>query len=243
MDAPLLTFAIGDVHGELAKLEALHAAILERIAAERVRARIIHLGDYVDRGPDSRGVIERLMALQDEYPEGGTIEVHALMGNHEALMVQAWLENRQEVCESWFMNGGLQTLDSYAGHLVEHADGWRDLVPKAHIQWLRNLPTVLHDVDQRLVFVHAGIDPARFPECNEMVHLWTRSRRFFSDTDWPDRPQLAGLTVVHGHTPTEGFLPEATGRRINVDTGAVFGGVLTAAVLKAGEDPSFICAP
>jgi serine/threonine protein phosphatase 1 len=235
-----LYFAIGDVHGELDRLTALHATILERIAREGRPARIIHLGDYVDRGPDSRGVIERLMDLQRAYPEGGDIEVHALMGNHEALMVEAWIEGREALGETWFVNGGLQTLDSYAGRMVNSPAGWRDYVPRAHIDWLRNLPTIVRDNDRGLVFVHAGIDPARFPDCTEQIHMWTRSRRFFADADWPDREELKGVTVIHGHTPTEGLVPTLSPRRINIDTGAVYGGALTAVMLKDGAEPEFL---
>ena len=82
-------FAIGDVHGEAAKLRALHDAILARIAVEQQPAQIIHLGDYVDRGPDSCGVIEQILALEAKL-KGSQIEIISLMGNHEQMMLDAW---------------------------------------------------------------------------------------------------------------------------------------------------------
>ncbi|MEZ5938799.1 MAG: hypothetical protein R3C52_11350, partial [Hyphomonadaceae bacterium] len=78
------------------------------------------------------------------------------------------------------------------------------------------------------------------PGCSEQVRLWTRSRKFFDSAAWPERPELDGLLVVHGHTPTSDFAPDIQARRINIDTGACFGGPLSAVMLKPGEDPSFI---
>ena len=88
--AGLIYFAIGDVHGESRKLGELHAAILERIAFEGAPARIIHLGDYVDRGPDTKGVIERVMALEARFANDASISVKSLKGNHEQMMLDAY---------------------------------------------------------------------------------------------------------------------------------------------------------
>jgi serine/threonine protein phosphatase 1 len=99
---------------------------------------------------------------------------------------------------------------------------------------------MLYDQARKLVFVHAGIEPAEFPDCLDEIRLWTRSDRFFVDANWPDREVLQGLTVVHGHTPTDDSKPEITFRRINVDTGACFGGPLTAVMLKDGDAPTFL---
>lgn len=234
----LIHFAIGDIHGEASKLDALHAAILDRIAFENRPARIVHLGDYVDRGPDSRGVIERVMELQTRFRGHEAIEIVALLGNHEQLMFDAWAAGPGADDHAWMSQGGAETVASYGFHAASDV-GWRDLVPKAHLRWIAGLPDMLHDATQKLAFVHAGIEPSIFPLCSDRVHLWTRSDRFFNTDGWPSRPQLDGLIVVHGHTP-QGFEPELTPRRINVDTGACFGGPLTAVMLKPGAAPEFL---
>ena len=91
------------------------------------------------------------------------------------------------------------------------------------------------------VFVHAGIDPDTFPLTDDRVSLWTRSPRFFETERWQNAA-LDGITVIHGHTPTEVPVPDRTadGRRINVDTGAVYGGALTAVRLSRGATPYFL---
>jgi serine/threonine protein phosphatase 1 len=104
---------------------------------------------------------------------------------------------------------------------------------------MRRLRSIYRDEARRLVFVHAGIDPATFPDCPDGVRLWTRSNNFFDRERWPGRSDLHDLLVIHGHTPRS-YEPEVFPHRINVDTGAVFGGPLTAVVLKDGEEPSFI---
>jgi serine/threonine protein phosphatase 1 len=233
----MLYFAIGDVHGEAAKLATLHDAILDRIAVERIPARIIHLGDYVDRGPDSRAVIERIMALEAMFAGSPRIEIISLMGNHERMMLNAYDSDSDP--DMWWTQGGSETADSYAGGTGLAGADWRNSIPATHMNWLRALPSIYRDQDRRLVFVHAGIDPARFPMCPEQVRLWTRSERFFDHKQWPSRTELRDLLVIHGHTP-KSFVPEALDHRINIDTGACFGGPLTAVVLKPGEEPEFI---
>jgi serine/threonine protein phosphatase 1 len=232
-------FAIGDVHGEADKLRRLHASILERIAVEGRAARIVHLGDYVDRGPDSRGVIEMVMALETRFDRDPAIEVISLMGNHEQMMLDAYDAARSEDAGSWWAQGGEQTADSYAGGPGQGNADWRVAVPAEHIAWMRGLGGLYYDKERRLAFVHAGIDPARFPEEDANTYLWTRSLRFFEQQQWPPREELKELTVVHGHTPRS-VMPEVFPHRINVDTGAVFGGPLTAVMLKEGERPAFL---
>lgn len=235
--APLIYFAIGDVHGESAKLAALHHAILDRIAFEKTPARIVHLGDYVDRGPDTRGVIDRVMALESLFEGSSTIEVISLMGNHEQMLLAAYDSHLDP--GSWWTQGGQEAADSYAGGEGLADSRWRENIPREHIAWMRALPPIYRDEPRGLVFVHAGIDPSRFPNCPENILLWTRSEKFFEQSRWPHRPELRDLLVVHGHTP-KSFLPEVYPHRINVDTGACFGGPLTAVVLKDGQPPEFI---
>lgn len=235
--AGLTYFAIGDVHGEARKLGELHDAILDRIAFEGGPACIIHLGDYVDRGPDTRGVIERVMALESRFARDPMVSVISLMGNHEQMMLGAF-DGSGEV-GSWWSQGGAEAADSYVGKPGQADATWRDYIPPEHIAWLRGLGAIHIDQDRRLAFVHAGIDPTSFPACPDMVRLWTRSQRFFEHASWPDREELKGLLVVHGHTPRS-FQPENFPHRINVDTGACFGGPLTAVMLKEGAAPEFL---
>jgi serine/threonine protein phosphatase 1 len=228
----LIYYAIGDVHGEIEKLDRLLEFI--RDDAQRLGAahKIVFLGDLIDRGPDSRAVILRAMAAA-----GG--EAWAIKGNHEELMLHAYKNTESIGVFFWAENGGDETIASYM--MANGAcDDWRDAIDKAHIKWLRALPAMLRDEARGLVFVHGGIDPVTFPNCSDEVRMWTRSDKFFNPSRWPARTELEGILVVHGHTPTHDFEPHANPRRINVDTGACFGGPLTAAVLAPGEAPRFL---
>ncbi len=233
-------FAIGDVHGEAHKLRQLHDAILERIASENLPGCIIHLGDFVDRGPDSRGVVEAVMALEAKYADDDNIRVISLMGNHEQMMLDAYdSSDASESDGSWWAQGGAETADSYAGGPGTGNRDWRTTIPAAHIKWMRRLPLIHRAPERKLVFVHAGIAPESFPSEPENTYLWTRSDRFFEHAQWPDRAELQKLTVIHGHTPRS-FEPEIFPHRINVDTAACFGGPLTAVMLKPDDAPQFL---
>jgi len=210
-------YAIGDVHGMDDMLAALHEAIWADVKAQGNPVQLVHCGDYVDRGPQSWQVVERLMALEQA---GDAV---CLLGNHEDMMVSALRHKRAHNVEDWLHNGGRQTLASYGGEFCH--------VPDEHLVWMESLPFMLVDERQKLVFVHAGIEPGDFPHIRREVALWTRSPRFFDDTRWPG--SLDGWMVVHGHTPTIcGFEYCSYGPRINVDTGACFGARLTCARLR-----------
>lgn len=226
-------YAIGDVHGESDKLDRLLDFV--RDDARRLGAphKIVFLGDLVDRGPDSRAVVERAI----KTTQSG--EAVAIKGNHEELLLHA-CANRESVGIYWWAeNGGDETIASYMTSNGVR-DDFRDAIDKAHIAWLRALPVMIRDEARGLVFVHAGIDPKTFPACSDEIRLWTRSRQFYDSEQWPDRPELDGVCVVHGHTPTADFRPDVSPRRINVDTGACFGGPLTAVALAPGEGPRFL---
>ncbi|MBN8605437.1 MAG: serine/threonine protein phosphatase [Caulobacterales bacterium] len=226
-------YAIGDVHGEADKLERLSDDIRNDAARAGASHKIIYLGDMIDRGPDSRAVVLRAMQ------EAQAGEAIALKGNHEELMLHAYDRDETMGLYHWATNGGDDTIRSYQqAHGVK--DHWREVIDSDHIKWLRTLPTIWRDEARGLVFVHAGIDPIRFPECSDGIRMWTRSRKFFDPGRWPDRPELEGIVVVHGHTPTQDKTPHVNRRRINVDTGACFGGPLTCVVLAPGEGPRFL---
>lgn len=230
MSDDYILYAIGDVHGEADKLARLHDVILNDATRAGVRPRIAHLGDYVDRGPDSRAVIARVMALAE------SAEAPALLGNHEAMMLAAYDKAKLSSEEHWSVNGGEETIASYTRANGAHAN-WRDAIDHEHIDWMRTLPTIWRDEARRIALVHGGIDPQTFPNCDDYVRLWTRSTKFFDTKAWPPREELSGLLVVHGHTPTDDFEPYVSARRINVDTGACYGGPLTCLVLAPDGEP------
>jgi serine/threonine protein phosphatase 1 len=213
-EAPLL-YAIGDIHGSLRKLRDL-LTLCERHADGRA-VSFIFLGDYIDRGPDSRGVIEALIKLQSERPG----RVIALKGNHEAVAVE--VVDGESDPELWLREGGTATLRNY------RIDDARDL-PHEHVAWLRALPLCYDDGER--FFVHAGIDPDK-PLGAQSDHdlIWIREP-FLSDA------RDHGRLIVHGHTPVGDGLPDFRGNRLNLDTGAVFGRALTAAAFEtARRDP------
>lgn len=206
------TYAIGDIHGCLTKLIEL-IGLCHADAGNRP-AKFIFLGDYIDRGPDSQGVVEFLMTLQQDRPD----DVICLMGNHEDMLLAAvdapdWEEN-------WLRNGGLQTLQSYSVTTVAN-------IPQDHIDWMRNLPKSYDDGLRFLV--HAGIHPDRpLDRQDEHDFLWIREPFLSSTKDF-------GRLVVHGHTPLKSSRPDIRPNRLNLDTAAVYGGPLTAAVFDSAS--------
>jgi diadenosine tetraphosphatase ApaH/serine/threonine PP2A family protein phosphatase len=205
------TYVVGDIHGSLGKLRGLMVRC-ERDAGDQPKI-FIFIGDYIDRGRDSRGVVEYLIDLQARMPR-----VICLMGNHEALALAA-VDGDADV-DIWLLNGGDMTLRSY------HAAGASGL-PSAHVAWFRSLP-LTHD-DGRRLFVHAGVNPAKPLDAqDEDDLLWIREP-FLSD------PRDYGRLVVHGHTPLTTGIPDVRPNRVNIDTAAVFGGPLTAAVFAGDQ--------
>ena len=203
-----VTFAVGDIHGCLDKLERLVAGCEAR-AGDRP-ARFVFLGDYIDRGPDSRGVIEFLMRMQQAQPGA----VVCLKGNHEQLAINA--HDRLGAMPAWLHNSGGATQQNYRDN-----DG---LIIEPHLAWLRGLP-LCHDDGLRF-FVHAGVDLAvPLDEQEDEVMLWMREP-FLTQSDEVD----CGRFIVHGHTPQTNHTPDLRRHRVNLDTAAVIGGPLTAAV-------------
>ncbi len=216
----LRLYAIGDVHGCADHLARLLQLIAEDAATAPQSARhLIFLGDYVDRGPDSRAVVEQVRA-----PLSFAAETVALMGNHEAMMLAALdrLDGEESV-SLWIANGALATLASYGADPNLPPALWRERVGEAHCGFLRRLAKC-HAAGGYL-FVHAGIRPGvPVAAQDEEDLLWIREPFLSSPDDH-------GAVVVHGHTPTRE--PVVRPNRIGIDTGAVYGGRLTALVLWA----------
>jgi len=231
MNTPIYC-AIGDIHGELDRLKALHENVIAftQRAFPEAPLKFIHLGDLVDRGPDSCGVVDYLMAFEAAQAQRPV----TLRGNHEQMMIDALSVHGAESSEwaQWIGNGGHKTMESYADKPAA--------MLARHLVWLRALPTLHTVAEEGLVFVHAGIDPDCYPDCGDQVRLWTRSRAFMDPHRWT-APALQGQRVVHGHTPTRDSMPESAGegRRLNIDTGAVYGGQLTAVLLRSGARDVF----
>lgn len=231
----MLYYAIGDVHGCAKALKRL----LKKVRADAdMRAngrawRIVMLGDYVNRGPDSAKVLDRVMKLVEE----GHI---ALPGNHEQILHDVLSANARRfdaAAQRWWRSGAKQTLQSY-GVKKPTRTGLREAVaaiPKSHRSFLKSLlkkQNLFHrDDEDGLFFVHAGVRPAlTLSELGREVFLWSRGSRFMSS----DGPRwVENLTVVHGHTPVKN--PEIYAHRVGLDTGAVYGGRLSAGVFEEGQ--------
>ena len=202
-------FAIGDIHGCAAELDEL-LGILPLAPGSTV----VFLGDYIDRGPDSRAVVERIIELRK------TNEVVTLMGNHESMLLD-FLDGQDEQRVARFIfNGGGATLASYA----EPNGAYR--IPKAHLEFFKAL-RLSHDTASHF-FVHAGVPNEPLSGINldqswqEM--LWTRKKFLSSRFAWEK-------VIVHGHTPVPNV--EISPNRINLDTGCVYGGTLSAMELPS----------
>jgi serine/threonine protein phosphatase 1 len=216
-------YAVGDVHGCLDQLTNLHGQIARDLADRPVAtALLVHLGDYVDRGPDSAGVLASL-AL-GRLPPGITETVN-LMGNHEAMMLEAVQSMDESAVALWLMNGGVATLASFglAGKL-EVAE-WAARLEPEPLGFVRGL-RLTHRLGDYL-FVHAGLRPG--------LPLEQQTRE---DLLWIRQPFLSSserfeAVIVHGHTPRRA--PEVRANRIGIDTGAFMGGNLTCAVLETNQ--------
>jgi serine/threonine protein phosphatase 1 len=196
------TYVFADVHGMLHKLVDL----LERVPFRIDRDTIVFLGDYIDRGPDSKGVLDIIIDLIDTG-----MRVVCLRGNHEC-MLRDFLEEKEPLL--FLYNGGAATLKSYRQSTVL---GREMILPDRHRDFLdRLLPW--YEMDD-FILVHAGLRPGVPLEQQEEKDLyWIRHEFIYSDYDF-------GKTVVFGHTP---FSQPFIGRkRIGIDTGAVYGNKLT----------------
>src|SRR2546428_2129804 len=191
---------VGDIHGRLDRLDR----VLSRLPEERA---LVFLGDYVDRGPESRGVIERLIGLERRR------QCVLLCGNHEEMMLDALAGLDEE--NLWLYNGGDATLRSYG---VPNVRRLNEELPAEHFAWLQGLQE--HWETEEYVFVHAGISPAGPDATDRDTKLWLRIA--------PDEAFGYGKRVICGHTPYRSPLQGPDW--INIDTGC---GKLAAASLTA----------
>lgn len=215
------TLVVGDIHGKRVLFERL----LEQIEYKPHEDRLVLIGDLIDRGEDSRGVVERAIQLKEEAPETVTV----IRGNHEVMMLAALAQPGSEEVELWYINGGIETLQSYLdeeGNLS---------IPEEHCNFIANLPTWVED--EHAIYVHASLvedgnggffHPQETPDHPALI--WARNRHFFAE--------YRGKTVVFGHTITGMLFGEREkvwlrDHLIGIDTGAYLTGVLSAIELPS----------
>lgn len=224
-------YAVGDVHGHLDRLQELHEAIRRDLAARPAADPcLLHIGDYIDRGPDSAGVVA-LLAAGPPLPGVPTVN---LGGNHEWMMLQALDRGGEDAAHWRDRSGGAAALRSWGVPAKAPPEEWGRLIPAAHLRFLRGLGG--HWTRDGYLFVHAGVRPGvRLEDQVDEDLLWIREPFL----DWPGAllPEAPGQVVVHGHTPRPH--PVVRRNRIGIDTGAGKGGPLTAAVLE-GADVRFL---
>lgn len=225
-----VVYAIGDIHGRLDLLEMLIAAIGRDHAesAPQQQALIVLLGDYIDRGPSSAGVIEAIINLEARTG----LTVRALKGNHEQALL-AFLSDSAKGAP-WLAHGGVEALASYGviasrtpplSELLSIRNQLLSVLPQDHLAFFQGLKTLLIFGDY--IFVHAGLRPGRpINEQTEHDLLWIRDD--FLRKPWPE-----STVVVHGHTPVSEV--EVDSNKIGVDTGAFATGILTALRLELDQ--------
>jgi len=206
-------YAIGDIHGSLESLERL----LDKINPDLTRDRLVFVGDYIDRGPRSKEVVDYIIRLKNLAPPG---QIICLKGNHEAMLLD-FLEGGP--AEMFIFNGGLATVEDY------WRDDWVDrkglALPPDHAQFYQDLEPYYETPDY--IFVHAGLKPGvPLQEQVEDDLLWIRGEFITSQEDF-------GRRVIFGHTPFK--QPLLMPNKIGIDTGAVYGNFLTALKLPVEE--------
>jgi len=243
-----MLFSIGDIHGRFDLLETIHKKIMEHSQQYDEIHTIICLGDYVDRGPQSKEVIEFLQT----NPFTGFKHVY-LKGNHEDMLIKSLYINADNVIYDKYQqniraardiflgNGGDKTLKSFGVENPAILLYNKDSLNEIFLPYKQFFDGLLDFYESNgYYFVHAGIVPG-IPfdqqDCNAI--LWIRDKFLNSDIDH-------GPMIIHGHTPTItrgiGTTPEIKSNRINIDTGAYYTGILTAVCLDEDHKlpPQFI---
>jgi serine/threonine protein phosphatase 1 len=224
----MLTFAIGDLHGRLDLLETALAMAEERASGQF--HKFVVCGDFVDRGPDSRGIIEELMAVQAVSSDR---QIVVLKGNHEDMMVQYL--RRGTHLHWWISSGGGATLMSYGytntGQVYDAIDGG-GAIPAKHMAWLDALP--VYHIDEHRAFVHAGFNEKLPLDEQNLQHMMWR----YDGDAIEDQPNYTfeGKHVVHGHVPHIGG-PVLLSDTTNLDTFAWYTGRLAVGVFDGPGGP------
>ncbi|MBY4893387.1 metallophosphoesterase [Rhodobacteraceae bacterium N5(2021)] len=233
-----VVYVVGDIHGSIDKLETLLSRIDADTAAHAgIDSRVVFVGDYIDRGESSADVLRFMADITAAYPD----RLIGLIGNHERMLLD-FLADPTGSAKRWIRHGGLQTLASFgvgaglttdsrgAGELLDAAGDLMDAMGQDLVDWIRELP--LSWTSGNLWVVHAGADPAvSMPRQSPKTLMWGVGS--FLKEERQD-----GQWVAFGHHVFEA--PYAEAGRIAVDTGAVYGGEMTAARIDPSGDVRFI---
>ena len=232
--APRPLFAIGDIHGHAAALEPLLEHLDRVISAEYGSdpVDLVHLGDFIDRGPDPLGVL----ALARRGLGRASVRERTLMGNHDWFLIAAARLKGQTLgldeWAVWLRNGGRETLEALGGlsYMTARPERLVAALGPENVAFLEGLELTARFGD--ILCVHAGVDPMLPLEDQRMQDLiWIREP-FLEPAEIADGPWLPGVTVVHGHTPSAYGIK---GHRIGVDTGGFSTGVFSAVEIREGS--------
>lgn len=222
-------YCIGDIHGRYDLLQALHALILEDSKNYSHPVTVVYIGDYIDRGPQSKEVIDYL--LSNPFPLFQSVY---LMGNHEQVLLEFLFSTNSQRAGAWFSFGGLSTLTSYgvqiqgiphAGVINEIRKEFKQKIPNNHVQFFQQMKACYEKGGY--YFAHAGVKPkVPLVRQKEQDLLWIRE-------DFLENELFHGKIIVHGHSITKE--PVVRNNRIGIDTGAYHSGRLTCLVLEATE--------
>ena len=214
-----MLYAVGDIHGEREMLEELLASLPLRDGD-----RIVFVGDYVDRGPDAKGVVDVLLGLAERHA------CVFLAGNHESMFLDflGWNDEAWFAGDAFLANGGDRTLASYGYFDMPDPHPSKLVLPPGHEDFFRGLRLYYREGDY--LCVHAGLGHALLRETDiDYVLRRARSEDLLWDRSTIDLPHSLGVTLVYGHTPSLDFRVRWNPPfSIGIDTGAVYGGKLTA---------------
>ena len=220
----IVVYAIGDIHGRLDLLTKMHETIArDRSSRKAADWRVVHLGDYIDRGPDTRGVIDFLTAAL-----AADKRMITLAGNHDAGLLEFLREPTKSIV--FTDHGGDRTMQSYGVHLdprslADGRDALARVLPESHLRFLQDLKLWVEFGD--FFFCHAGIRPGVPLEMQDPRDLMWIRQEFLNHRGLHDK------IIVHGHTPSPHA--EMMDNRVNVDTAAFQTGRLTALVIDGSE--------
>lgn len=219
------TFVIGDIHGCATELARLYETL-----PIKDEDKLVFVGDYIDRGPNSRQVVDWILGRDRPFV--------ALKGNHEAEMLDCLTADYPENLFEWLLLwGGDKTLMSYGVSPYKSGEEEDEIVlrfskaiPQQHKDFYNKLQLVYED--ENCICVHAGLNPNLPADRDEKTLLWIRDEFINSDVSF-------GKRVVFGHTPQENGKPHVDKHKIGIDTGCYASGILTAVLLEGDKEPQF----
>ncbi len=218
-ERPRRVFAVGDIHGHFQELSALLGNVISECKIDE-RDQIVFIGDYIDRGPSSRQVIDHMLEIRARWPK--TV---FLKGNHEEMLL-SFLGFGGQNGEFYLQNGGISFFASYGVEPVGPLSELIGKIPVAHLEFIKSLE--LSVTLAEFLFVHAGVNPAK--PLNQQTSedlLWIRKEFIYSPHDF-------GKTVVFGHTAFNQVYVDLP-YKIGIDTGVAYGNKMTIAELVNGD--------